>query len=1004
MNRKQGSGNYESSYNFLKLLFQLLLMRRAALWFLPARLFLFFLIFFLFFKNSLFSQNTISGKVTGSEGNRLVGATITVGKSGKSVITDTLGRFSINAGAGNVITISHIGYREQRIILGNEIELNISLTETPLNLDDVVMIGYGTSKKKDFTGAVGSLSEKDFNKGNFSSPDQLIQGKVSGVQMISNNGAPGGAMTIKIRGNSALVSTGQPLYVVDGVPLDGRSLQPGSDPLNFLNPDDIASIDVLKDASATAIYGSRAAYGVVIINTKKAQIGETKLDVAASTGVSSILKKIKVLNASQYRAAIKYYDVDPSYDKGGNADGMNAILQNSWQQNYFIAGSGGTENAKYRFSAGYLNQDGIVINTGFKKYNAGITSNLKFLESKKLGLDINLNSSQYLQEGSTDLSYGDGGIIQTALQWNPTDSFRNADGSIKMKAGDNVNPIALSKFARENLKVTTVLGSLSPYYKFSGWLEYKILFSINYSSGNSRSYMDQALGIYPFYPPGGNAGINNYGLLTEQFTNTLTFNKAISRNLNLNAVVGYEYLKFTSQGYSLSGNGAQGVGFGNFGLNYTNYLQYSDPNSRSIASYIDPLSELQSFFGRTMFNYKDKYLLTATFRADGSTKFGANNKYGYFPSFALAWNISNEKFFKFNLVKSLKIRGSWGKTGNQEFPPGASQALYALQNGGYVVQLNNPNPNLKWQSDRQYNIGIDFSILNNRVSGTADYFNKNTTSLLFPSAPIQPAPPGSIVRWINLDGQIHNKGFEVLINGDIVKNKEFEWNLSVNTTFLKNNVSGMPAPIATAFLSGPVETIRNGLPMEAFYTRKFLGLDKTTGFSRYQDSGTTLHYVGDPNPKMLLGISSGFRYEKFSITVNMYGSFGQDIFNNTLMSLLNVDGIQGGNIALSVYRNLVKESLANPVTPSSRPIQKGNYLKMSNLTVLYNIGDVAKTFKGANIYLIAQNLFIITKYSGFDPEVNVDADTNPTGVPFSGIDFARYPSSRSFIVGINFSL
>ena len=403
-----------------------------------------------------------------------------------------------------------------------------------------------------------------------------------------------------------------------------------------------------------------------------------------------------------------------------------------------------------------------------------------------------------------------------------------------------------------------------------------------------------------------------------------------------------------------------------------------------------------------MFNYKDKYLLTATFRADGSTKFGANNKYGYFPSFAVAWNISKEKFFKVDLINSLKIRAGWGKTGNQEFPPGSSQALYALQNGGSVAQLNNPNPDLKWQSDRQYNIGIDFSILNNRVSGTMDYFNKNTTSLLFPSPPIQPAPPGSIVRWINLGGHIENTGFEMLINGAIINNKKFGWDLSVNATFLKNNVSGMPAPITT---EGVLETIRNGLPMEAFYTRKFLGLDKTTGFSIYQDSGTTLHYVGDPNPKVLLGISSTFRYKKFSLTANMYGNFGQDIFNYTTYGILNVDGIQGGNIALSLYQSPVKESLANPQqTPSSRPIQKGDYLKMSNLTISYSIGDVAKTFKGANIYVAAQNLFIITKYPGFDPEVNVDADTNPTGVPALGIDYARYPSSRSFIFGINFSL
>ncbi len=957
-----------------------------------------------FFIGPVFSQNMIRGNITGRDGKPLADATLVVKGTNKGTTSDSAGRFTLVVAIGASIEISHIGYSSLQVVVTNQTEWHISLKETIMKLDDVVMIGYGSAKKNDLTGAVASVAENDFNKGNFTSPDQLIQGKISGVQIITDNGDPGGAFTVRIRGNSALSGTGQPLYILDGVPLDGRSIRDGDNPLNFINPFDIASIDVLKDASATAIYGSRAAYGVVIINTKKGQAGATKLDVAVSTGVSSILKKIQVLNATQYRAAIKYYDVSSSYDKGGNADGMDGILQNGLQKNYSIAFSGGNETGKYRFSAGFLDQDGIVINTGVKKYNANITANTRLLDSKKLGLDFNLNSSQYIRDGS-DLTYGNGGIIQSALQWNPTDPLRNPDGSVRITAGDNVNPIALSEFQRDNLKVTTVLGSISPYYKFSDWLEYKLLVSINYSSGISRSSTNEVLATaYQGFPAGGMASITDNELITEQITHTLNFKKEIFHDLNLNAIAGYEYMKFTSKGFGLSGNGPQGIGFGNYGLDYTNYVQYSDPGSRSISSYIDPLSELQSFFGRTIFNYKDKYLLTATFRADGSTKFGANNKYGYFPSFALAWNISKEKFFKVDLINSLKIRGGWGRTGNQEFPPGSAQALYAFQNGGSVAQLNNPNPDLKWQSDRQYDIGIDFSILNNRISGTVDYFNKNTTNLLFPSPPIQPAPPGSTVRWLNLDGEIKNKGFELLINGAIIKSKKIGWDLSVNATFLKNTVSGLLFPIQTAFLAGPVEIIKNGLPMEAFYTRKFLGLD-TMGFSVYQDGGNTLYYVGDPNPKILLGISSTFRLEKFSFTVNMNGSFGQDIFNNTLMSVLNVAGINGGtNIALSVYQDPVKESVDNPTTPSSRPIQKGNYLKMANLTILYNVGDVAKTFKGANIYITAQNLFIITKYPGFDPEVNVEASVNTNSVPHLGLDFARYPSSRTIILGINFSL
>jgi iron complex outermembrane receptor protein len=921
----------------------------------------------------------------------------------KGTVSDTSGYFTIKADSGSVIEISFIGYLSQQFIVSNSRVMNITLSDTTSNLDEVIAIGYGTARRKDLTGAIGSVSDKDFNQGSFPSPDMLIQGKVSGVQIMTDNGNPGGSISVKIRGNSALTGTGQPLYVIDGVQLDGRTLQDGDNVLNFLNGDDIKSIDVLKDASATAIYGSRAAYGVVIINTKKGRTGATKLEVDISAGNSTILRKIPVLNSTEYRQAIKYYNVFYGYDKAADVDGMDAILQTGHQQNYYIAGSGGNDNGNYRFSLGYYNMDGIVINSDFKKYTGDISATIKFLNSKRLGIDFGLNASQYMKNGS-DLAVGNGNLIQDALSWNPTAPLKNPDGSLLLVPDGGVNPIAYSNYVKDYLKVTTIIGSISPYYKFSDWLEYKLLVSVNYGSGISRSSIDQALAAYPFLPPNGIASIGENELTTVQVTNTLTFNRDIAKGLHLNAVAGYEYLKFTNQGFNLSGNGPTGIGFGNYGLNYTNYVQFSDPTTRSISSFVDPLSELQSYFARTIFDYRSKYLLTATFRADGSTKFGANNKYGYFPSFAIAWNINKEDFFNIDQINQLKIRGSWGKTGNQEFPPGSAQALYAFQNNGSVTQVNSPNPNLKWQSDVQFDLGIDFSIFNSRVSGTVDYFNKNTTNLLFPSPPIQPAPPGSTVTWKNLPGHIQNTGIEILLNGDIIRSKKFSWNLSANVTFLHNNVYDLPAPIPTTFLSGPIATIQNGLPMEAFYTRKFLGLDPKTGLSEYKDSGNTLYYVGNPNPKILLGISTTFKFEKFSLIANLVGSYGQDIFNNTLMTILNVTGIQGGNIAKSVYQNPIKESLANPVTPSSRPIEKGDYLKMSNLTLSYDIGDIARTFKGAKLYVTAQNLFIITSYSGFDPEVNVDANVGTTAVPHLGLDFARYPASRGFILGINFSL
>ncbi|HEY4965811.1 MAG TPA: SusC/RagA family TonB-linked outer membrane protein, partial [Puia sp.] len=855
-----------------------------------------------FLSDTVFSQQMIKGTIKGRNGAPLSGATVLNKKTNKGTLSDTTGYFKIHADSGTHIEISFIGYQKQEITVASNSILNITLSDTISNLDEVVTIGYGTAKRKDLTGAIGSVSDKDFNQGSFPSPDMLIQGKISGVQIMTDNGNPGGATSVKIRGNSALTGTGQPLYVVDGVQLDGRSLQDGDNVLNFLNSSDIQSIDVLKDASATAIYGSRAAYGVVIINTRKGHAGVTRLDVDISAGNSTILKKIPVLDSTEYAEAIKYYGVDGSYDKGANVDAMDAILQTGHQQNYFIAGSGGNENGKYRFSLGYFNMDGIVINNAFKKYTGDMSATIKFLKSKKLGIDFGLNVSQYMRNGS-DIFYGGGYVIWDALGWNPTSPLKNPDGSFNMKFGDGVNPIAYSNYEKENLKVTTILGSISPYYKFSDWLEYKLLVSVNYSSGISRNTIDQALGVYyNLFPPTGMASIGENELTTTQITNTLTFNKQIAEGLHLNAVAGYEYIKFTNQGFNLSANGPADIGFGNYGLDYTNYVQYSGLANRSISSFIDPLSELQSFFARTIFDYKSKYLLTATFRADGSTKFGSNNKYGYFPSFAVAWMINKENFFKIDQINLLKIRVSWGKTGNQEFPPGSSQALYAFQNNGTVAQINSPNPDLKWQSDAQFDVGLDFSIWNNRISGTADYFNKNTTNLLFPSPPIQPAPPGSTVTWTNLGGQIQNMGIELLLAGDVIRSKKFNWNLSVNLTFLQNNVSGMPAPIASGLFTGDFQTIRNGLPMEAFYTRKFLGLDKASGFSKYADDGNTLYYVGDPNPKTLLGISSTFRYEKFSLIANMVGTFGQDIYNNTLLYILNVAGIQGGNIAKSVYQ------------------------------------------------------------------------------------------------------
>jgi iron complex outermembrane receptor protein len=978
------------------------------------------------FLQSMAQQRTITGTVISQNGTLLIDASVIVVGQKTGVRTGSDGTFSINVPPhAKQLEISYVGSATQKVDISSASNVTVTLVSSSQALADVVVIGYGTVRKKDLTGAVASVQAKDFNKGTFTSPDQLIQGKVAGVQMMNNSGQPGGASTVKIRGNASVTGNGQPLYVVDGVPLDGRSPRPGiadiglgggnpaSNPLNFINPADIASIDILKDASATAIYGSRAAYGVVLITTKKGKSGESKIDFNTSIGFSSIQNRIRILTADEFREALTYYGVSDDNDKGGDVDALGAILRTGVVQNYNVAISGGGENGKYRLSFGALDQEGIIRKSGIKKYTANFSANLNFLESKRLGLDINVIPSQYIEDIApiTNNAGAGGSLIGQALQWNPTQPLKVGDSIVNVGGSSVFNPLGVSEAFTDKSKVTTILASISPYFKFTDWLTYRFLYSVNYSSGTRRTSRDQNINFNTVgnpYTGVGYAAIAQNELTTEQYTNTLTFDKSIATELSLNALAGFEYLKFSNKGSSMSANGPAS-GFGNYGLDYTNYIQYSDPATRSVSSFVDPTSELQSYFGRATLNYKDKYIVTGTFRADGSTRFGKNNKYGYFPSFAVAWNVFKENFFNVDFINSLKIRGGWGKTGNQEFPSGSSQRKYSFSNNGGLGQVNNPNPDLKWQSDRQYNIGLDFAILKNRITATVDYFNKLTTDLLYPTFPIQPAPPGTTFTWKNLDGKIENHGVEASVNASIIQQENFSWDFGVNATFIKNSVSGLAAPIATGTLDGQgvtgttVETIRNGLPMNAFFTRKYEGLDKSTGQAIYTDQGLTFFYVGDPNPKTLLGLSTTIRYQKLSLVANMNGAFGQKIYNNTLNNVINVGEINGGrNIAWSVFKDPIKESFSNPVTSSSRFIESGSYLKMANATLSYAFGDIGKIFKNAQLYVTGQNLFVITKFTGFDPEVNVDKNSN--GVPSVGIEYEPYPSARTVTFGINFSL
>jgi len=977
--------------------------------------------FLLFISVNVFSQSrVITGKVTDSKsGAALSGVSVVAKGSIEGTSTDAEGTFSLSVGPNvTILVVSSIGYEVMEVNIVGKTNVDVVLIASTSDLGEVVVVGYGSARKRDVTGSVTSIKSKDFNQGVFTAPDQLIQGKAAGVQIINNTGAPGGATTVRIRGIGSIRSGNSPLIVVDGVPLSGGSAAPGlgtalgsapgNNPLNFINPADIESMDVLKDASATAIYGSRGANGVIQITTKKGKSGTPKMEFNTSLGTSSLLKRIEVLDGDGYRAALQKYGIN-SGNFGTSVDALDEVLRNALTTNNNIAISGGNESGRYRVSMGYLNQEGIVKESGFKKYSGSITSTFKFFDSKRLTFDFGLFTTHTTTNGApiSNNAGFQGSLIGNALQWNPTHALRNPDGSIwivdPLLGNTTINPLALLAAYDDINNLTSVLASISPTFKITSDLEYKFLYSVNYETGRRESEIRNWLNQQGIEGRGF-AQIAHNRSVNQALTHTLSYNKNITEKTTLGALIGAEYLKF-----DFKGSGMTATQFVDYpGIKYTDYMQNAPPSERSIYSFASPIAELQSYFGRVNIGYDNRFTVTATFRADGSTRFGENNKYGYFPSFAGAWSISNEKFMEgANFVKDLKLRVGWGQTGNQEFPRNDA-ALRVVLIGQGVNQINDnlPNPDLKWETNTTTNIGIDFTILDSRLSASIDYYKRETTDPIFQLNVTAPGPSDS--RFFkNLDGTIQNQGVEFALRGAIVRQRDLNWNLNVNAAFQDNELKDFVGTYETGALSGQgssgatVQRLANGQPLNVYYLRRFEGLDKTTGQSKYTDDGNTLFYSGSPNPKMVLGLSTDISFKKWYFVANMNGAFGHYLYNETATNVISIGNLGTRNIASSLIGGDIMEATSNPVAASTRFLEKGNYMKLANATVSYNLGRVGKVINNANISLTAQNLFVITNFSGFDPEVNVDKNVN--GIPSFGIEYIPYPTARTIILGINFS-
>src|SRR5690606_25215354 len=667
---------------------------------------------------------------------------------------------------------------------------------------------------------------------------------------------------------------------------------------------------------------------------------------------------------------------------------------------------------RYRLSGGYLNQNGIIRGSQLKKYTGNFTGNFRFLENRRLGLDFSLFLTQLDNRYApiNAMVGSEGNVISQALQWNPTRPLRDEQGNLTFVSTTTRNPLTSLEAFKDQATTNTIVVNVAPYYKITDDLEYRFIYSAMRQTGN-RAGMYRAGLIDPSAVNNEQAFISSNGETNLQMTHMLSYNKQINEDWNINAVAGYEFLD-----YNYNNNISFGGGFKYMGLDYFDYLQYSPVATREISSYRSPTNQLQSLFLRGGFNYLDRYLLTATIRRDGSTKFGSNNKYAMFPSLAVAWNLAEEEFMKSNSIfDQLKIRLGWGRTGNQEFPSGASLNRLVFGNQS-ISQANYGNPDLRWETATTLNAGIDFASLKNRLYGSIDYFNKRTTDARFEQTLAQPAPAVRI--WANQEGETVNKGVEISLTGTIINSTDWTWDITGNATFLKNSVSGLIGYYETGALRGQGfsgvlgQRMVNGQPLNVWYLAQYEGIDPETGMSMYRgldvgissdnDPAVNKFYTGSPKPETLVGLSTNVSYKKFSLAANMNGALGHYLFNNTAATALGLSNLSSRNIGSAFFDTSVKESTANSAAPSTRFLEKGDYLKMANLTLSYAVGDIGKTFRNFNVSLTGQNLFIITKYTGFDPEVNTDGTTN--GIPSLGIEYLPYPPSRNILLGVNFSL
>jgi len=999
-------------------------------------LFLFCCIF-----QSMAQQRTITGKVTSSDGTPLVGATVLIVGQKSGVTTKSDGTFSINVPqSAKQLQISYVGSETKTVDISSTSEVSVSLASTATNLTDVVVVGYGTVKKKDATGSVAQLTTKDFNKGVISTPDQLLQGRTAGVNVTPSGGEPGSASTITIRGTGSIRDQG-PLYVVDGVPISpGGTLATQSgvegsstprNPLSFLNPNDIASITVLKDASSAAIYGSRGANGVVLITTKSGKSGRGNFTFGASTGISTAASRYDLLNAQDFLLAVKKANVDAgtspadaaaavlNVDKGYNTNWQDQIFRTGVSQNYNLGWGISKKSTNLRLSGSYDDIQGIIKTSDLKRYTGRLNLTQKFIDDK-LTFEVNATYSHVKNSYAplTNNAGYQGSLMGAAITFNPTYPIYNADGSFYDPLDGNRNPVEMLTYFSDKGDYNRLLGNVSGSYMIIPGLTYKATFGYDDATDDRLSFADPRLSTNAF---GGNTNVfgkdlqnpihgngrgvkQNLDLKTILVEHTLTYDKSFT-NQDLNVVAGYSY-QSTESTYK----GRVGWGLSTPVTEPKDHFSKSFGQFKNYYDYVPDYTkyELQSYFGRINYTLFNKYLLTATMRIDGSSKFGKNNKYGYFPAFAAKWKILEENFAKglSNVFSELAIRANYGILGSSE-GIGAYDAInlkqtYIGNSGNEETQLvHTGNKNLKWEQAATTGVGLDFAILKNRLSGTFDYFYTKRKDLLF----YAPTPGGfapSSNWWINLPGFVINKGTEYSLDFKAIRGKNFTWEINYNMSFIHNEVQDFNVVVNTGAVSGQglsgayAQTFANGHPLFTWKMPTFLGFDGN-GDARYANGGKD-ELQGSALPTFNAGLTNNFTLGRWNASIFINSVRGFYVYNNTANALFLRGSIKTAhNITYDVANS--PEDPINPGSVSTRFLEKGDFIRLSNASIGYNFDIKNSVIKTLSVSAVGQNLALFTKYSGLDPEVNIDKNIN--GVPSRGFDYTGYPKSRTYTLSVN---